>query len=151
MIGFRRNLKSWIFVLYCGLPSHLPLSHFRNSSRYFTNQWHMKDYLFWNFHQKACVNRHHVTMWPAKCRSEIIPKLNMEDVITYMPPGQSCLLVTGLVKWWNGKKENCRNVEKTYSSITPSTTKLTRIHPGLGEVFNERIFILSFCPPLKFA
>jgi len=75
----------------------------------------------------------------------------MEDVIKYVLPDQSCRVVTGLVKWWNGKKENWRNVEKTCSSVTPSTTKLTRIHPGLGADFNERIFILSFFPPLKFA
>jgi hypothetical protein len=46
------------------------------------------------------------TMWPAKCLSEIISKLNMKDVITYVLPGQSLRVVTGLVKWWNGKKEN---------------------------------------------
>jgi hypothetical protein len=107
VIGFRRNLRRWIFVPECWLPSHLPHSHFLISSRYSTNQWHVKDYLFWNFNQKALWTD---TIWPAKCRSEMIPKLNMEDVITHVLPSQWCRKETGLVKWWNGNKENWRNV-----------------------------------------
>lgn len=107
VIGFRRNLRSWIFVFECLLPSHLPHSHLWISSRYFINQWHVKDYLFRSFNQKALWTE---TIWPAKCRSEMIPKLNLEDVITHVLPSQRCRKVTGLVKWWNGNKENWRNV-----------------------------------------
>jgi hypothetical protein len=39
-------------------------------------------------------------------RSEMIPKLNMEVIITYVLPGQSYRVVAGLVKWWNVNGEN---------------------------------------------